>query len=342
MNLSYKQKIPPVDEVVATQPLDTRLREAKKARDGDIKAVLEGKIEKFIIILGPCSAHDEDAVVDYVNRLRKVQDRVAEKMILIPRIYTNKPRTTGLGYKGMMTQPDHRAKPDLAEGIRAIRRMHLRVLEETNMSGADEMLYPGNHPYLEDLLSYVAVGARSVENQQHRLTASGLDIPTGMKNPTSGDLTVLLNSVEAAQHSHIFIYNDWEVETRGNHLAHTIMRGAIDQYGRNIPNYHYDDLMRLAEAYADRNLANPAIVVDTNHDNSGKKHREQPRIALEVLRSRRYSDVLHTMIRGLLLESFLVEGRQGPEGTVYGQSITDPCLGWEDTERLLMDIADLL
>ncbi len=342
MNLSYKQKIPPVDEVVAAQPLDTRLREAKKGRDGDIKAVLEGKIEKFIIVLGPCSAHDEDAVVDYVNRLRKVQDTVAEKMILIPRIYTNKPRTTGLGYKGMMTQPDHRAEPDLAEGIRAIRRMHIRVLEETNMSGADEMLYPGNHPYLEDLLSYVAVGARSVENQQHRLTASGLDIPTGMKNPTSGDLTVLLNSVEAAQHSHIFIYNDWEVETRGNHLAHTIMRGAIDQYGRNIPNYHYDDLMRLAEAYAARNLANPAILVDTNHDNSGKKHREQPRIALEVLRSRRYSDVLHTMIRGLLLESFLVEGRQGPEGTVYGQSITDPCLGWEDTERLLMDIADLL
>ncbi len=342
MNMSYVRKIPKVEEILSDQPLDEQLRELKTRRDDEIKAVFEQRSDKFLVVIGPCSAHDEEAVIDYVNRLAKVQEKTRDKLILIPRIYTNKPRTTGQGYKGMMHQPNHREKPNVSEGIRMIRRMHIRALRESGLTGADEMLYPGNHPYLEDVLSYVAVGARSVENQQHRLTASGLNIPVGMKNPTSGDIGVLLNSIEAAQHSHIFVYNGWEVQTRGNAFSHAILRGSINQYGKHIPNYHYDDLDRLADAYGKRELQNPLIMVDTNHDNSAKKYKEQPRIALEVLRGRKHSASLSRLVRGLMIESYLVEGRQEPEGSVYGQSITDPCLGWEESEKLLFEIADSL
>ncbi|MFP4418283.1 MAG: 3-deoxy-7-phosphoheptulonate synthase [Fibrobacterota bacterium] len=342
MNVSYVRKIPKVEEILADQPIDEGLKKIKNQRDEQIKAVFEKKSDKFLVIIGPCSAHDEDAVIDYVNRLARVQEKTADKLIIIPRIYTNKPRTTGQGYKGMLHQPDHRAKPNVSEGIRVIRQMHLRSLRESNLSGADEMLYPGNHPYLEDVLSYVAIGARSVENQQHRLTASGLNIPVGMKNPTSGDQGVLLNSIKAAQHSHIFVYNGWEVQTRGNPFAHAILRGSINQYGQTIPNYHYDDLVRLAESYEKRDLQNPLIIVDTNHDNSAKKYKQQPRIALEVLRSRNHSQSLKLLIRGLMIESYIAEGKQDPEGNVYGQSITDPCLGWEESEKLLYDIADCI
>ncbi len=321
-------------------PMAEKLKKIKAKRDKDILAVLKGKDSRFLLIIGPCSADDEDALSEYVSRLAAVQNKVKDRLILIPRIYTNKPRTTGAGYKGMLHQPRPAEGPNISQGILAIRRMHLRVLSESGLTAADEMLYPGNYPYLEDILSYVTIGARSVENQEHRLTVSGLDIPVGMKNPTSGDLNVLLNSVQAAQIPHTFIYNGWEVKTGGNNLAHCILRGAINRHGQSIPNYHYEDLIQFAGLYLQRSLANPAIIVDTNHANSDKDFRQQPRIAEEVMRSLNRSKLLKKMVKGLMVESYLKEGSQEVKGKVFGRSITDPCLGWDDTKELILKLAD--
>jgi len=308
-----------------------------------LKKIFEGKSNKFVLVIGPCSADREDAVLDYISRLRTVQDKVADKIMIVPRIYTNKPRTTGEGYKGMLHQPDPNAAPDLLKGIIAIRRLHLRALAETGFGCADEMLYPENHRYLSDLLTYVAVGARSVEDQQHRLTASGLDIPVGMKNPTCGDLTVMMNSIKAAQSSHMFLYRGWEVKSAGNPHAHAILRGYVDTNGHSAPNYHFEDLNRLADMYAKSGLQNPAVIVDTNHANSGKQCLEQVRIAKEVLHACRHSNDVKKLVKGLMIESYIEDGAQkiGPD-EIYGKSITDPCLGWEKTERLIYDIADVL
>ena len=342
MSFQYVREMPSVKEIMQTMPLSAGLKKIKKQRDEDIKAVFEGRNDKLLVIIGPCSADSEEALCEYVARLAKLQDETKEQLIIIPRIYTNKPRTTGEGYKGMAHQPKPSEEPNMVKGLKAIRKMHIRALEESHLPSADEMLYPGNYPYLEDILSYVAVGARSVENQLHRLTISGLDIPSGMKNPTGGDLEVMLNSVQAAQLPHVFVYNGWEVKTSGNPLAHCILRGAVDPYGTNIPNYHYEDLIRMAEIYKKRNLAHPSIIVDTNHANSNKKFHEQPRIAKEVMRSRDNSKALRRKIKGFMIESYLVEGTQKISENVYGKSITDPCLGWEDSERLLRDLADYL
>jgi len=342
MSFQYVHEMPSVKEIMQTMPLSAGLKKLKKSRDEDIKAVFEGRNDKLLVIIGPCSADNADSVCEYVARLAKLQDETKEQMIIIPRIYTNKPRTTGEGYKGMAHQPKPSGEPDMVRGLKAIRKMHIRALEESHLPAADEMLYPGNYPYLEDILSYVAVGARSVENQLHRLTISGLDVPAGMKNPTGGDLEVMLNSVQAAQLPHVFVYNGWEVKTTGNPLAHCIIRGAVDPYGTNIPNYHYEDLIRLAEIYKKRNLAHPSIIVDTNHANSNKKFHEQPRIAKEVMKSRENSKTLRRKIKGFMIESYLVEGTQKISENVYGKSITDPCLGWEDSERLLRDLANYL
>jgi 3-deoxy-7-phosphoheptulonate synthase len=342
MSFKYLQKIPDPKEILETLPLSKDLRHIKSARDGEIISVIERKLDKFLVLIGPCSAHDEDAVCEYVSRLSGLQEELKEKLILIPRIYTNKPRTTGAGYKGMVHQPHPQKEPNIVEGLKAIRKMHIRTLKESHLTAADEMLYPGNYPYLEDVLSYVAIGARSVENQQHRLTVSGLDIPVGMKNPTSGDLEVMLNSIQAAQSPHIFSYNGWEVETTGNPLAHCILRGAVNHYGQNIPNYHYEDLISLSENYMKRSFVHPTIIVDTNHSNSNKKFYDQPRIAMEIMRSRNHSDLLQSMVRGLMIESFLVEGAQDISEGVYGKSITDPCLGWEDSEKLLRQLVEYL
>ncbi len=336
------RKYPTVSEIIQSMPISGILKKIKKERDREIADILKGKSNKFLLIIGPCSADNEDAVCEYVRRLAKVQEKVKEKLILIPRIYTNKPRTTGLGYKGMFHQPDPQKKPNLVEGLKSIRKMHIRAFEESYLSAADEMLYPNNYPYLEDLLSYVAVGARSVENQQHRLTASGLDVPVGMKNPTSGDFEIMLNAVQAAQSSHYFIYNGWEVQTTGNNLAHCILRGATNHYGKHIPNYHYEDLILLAEKYESRNLKNPAIIVDTNHSNSRKMYFEQPRIAREVILNMKYSPILKKLIKGLMVESYLIDGKQEIGGTEFGKSITDPCLGWEKSEKLIYEIAESL
>ncbi len=340
MGFEYLRQIPSVNDILSQMPLPEPLKKIKKERDRQIIDVFKGKSDKFILIIGPCSADDEDAVCEYVARLAKLQDEVKDKLVLVPRVYTNKPRTTGEGYKGMMHQPDPKDKPNIVAGVKALRRMHLRLLKESGLTSADEMLYPDNYPYLEDILSYVAVGARSVENQQHRLTVSGLDIPVGMKNPTGGDLGVMLNSVQAGQAGHVFIYRGWEVKTSGNPLAHCILRGAMNQHGQYIPNYHYEDMIRLAEMYHKRLLLNPAIIVDTNHANSGKKFEEQPRIAKEIMRSLKSSRVLKSMVRGLLIESYLVEGAQDITGKVFGKSITDPCLGWEDSRKLVLRLAE--
>ncbi len=340
MSFTYLQRIPTPAEVLRMMPMAEKLKKIKAKRDKDILAVLKGKDSRFLLIIGPCSADDEDALSEYVRRLAAVQNKVKDRLILIPRIYTNKPRTTGAGYKGMLHQPRPAEGPNISQGILAIRRMHLRVLSESGLTAADEMLYPGNYPYLEDILSYVTIGARSVENQEHRLTVSGLDIPVGMKNPTSGDLNVLLNSVQAAQIPHTFIYNGWEVKTRGNNLAHCILRGAINRHGQSIPNYHYEDLVQFAGLYLQRSLANPAIIVDTNHANSDKDFRQQPRIAEEVMRSLNRSKLLKKMVKGLMVESYLKEGSQEVKGKVFGRSITDPCLGWDDTKELILKLAD--
>ena len=340
--MSFKEirKLLTPSEIKELVPVPKHLLDKKAERDKEIKAVFEKKDSRFIVVIGPCSAHDEDAVCEYVYRLADVQSQVKDKLIIIPRIYTNKPRTTGQGYKGMAHQPDHLKEPNIAVGIAATRRMHLRSFNQSGLTAADEMLYPNNHSYLDDLLCYVAVGARSVENQQHRLTASGLDIPVGMKNPTSGDINVALNSVLAAQITHTFAYGEFEVQTEGNPHAHLILRGAIDSHGEPRPNYHHEDLHRVAEMYIKRNMQNPTIFVDTNHDNSGKRFGEQTRIALEILRSRKYDVKLAQMVRGLMIESYLEEGAQKADEDVYGKSITDPCLGWAATEKLLFDIAE--
>jgi len=340
MSFTYLQKIPTPSEILRKMPMPERLKKIKAKRDEEIIAVLKGKDSRLLLIIGPCSADDEDALSEYVLRLAVVQNKVKDKLILIPRIYTNKPRTTGSGYKGMLHQPKAAEDPNISKGITAIRRMHLRVLSESGLTAADEMLYPGNYPYLEDILSYVTIGARSVENQEHRLTVSGLDIPVGMKNPTSGDLNVLLNSVQAAQTPHRFIYNGWEVKTKGNNIAHCVLRGAINRYGQNIPNYHYEDLIHFAQLYLKRGFANPAIIVDTNHSNSDKNFREQPRIAEEVMHSLAKSKDLKKIVKGLMVESYLLEGSQDVKGKVFGRSITDPCLGWADTKKLILSLAE--
>jgi 3-deoxy-7-phosphoheptulonate synthase len=340
MSFQYVREMPGVSDILESIPVADDLKEIKEKRDREIKSVFMRESEKFLVIIGPCSADNEDAVCEYVSKLARLQDEVKEKLILIPRIYTNKPRTTGEGYKGMAHQPKPSEAPNMVKGLKAMRKMHIRALRESHLSAADEMLYPGNYPYLEDILSYVAVGARSVESQLHRLTISGIDVPAGMKNPTSGDLEVMLNSVQAAQMPHVFVYNGWEVKTSGNALAHCILRGAVDQYGTNFPNYHFEDLKRLAESYKKRNLSHPAIIVDTNHANSNKKFTEQPRIAKEVMRSRQSSKTLRNNVKGLMIESYLVEGTQKISENIYGKSITDPCLGWEDSERLVRDLAE--
>jgi len=342
MSFEYIQKIPSVEEILKEIPLAADLASIKKKRDLEIKDVLKGKNDKLLLIIGPCSADDEEAVCEYVSRLAKLQSKVNEKLIIIPRIYTNKPRTTGEGYKGMAHQPNPREKPNMVEGLKAIRKMHIRAMKESHLSSADEMLYPGNYPYLQDILSYVAIGARSVENQKHRLTVSGLDIPIGMKNPTSGDFDVMLNSVKAAQVPHVFVYNGWEVSTTGNELAHCVLRGSMNQHGQHIPNYHYEDLIHVAEKYLERSLRNPTVIIDTNHSNSGKKYNEQPRIAMTVLKSRKHSDILKQMVKGFMIESYLEDGSQKVNEHVFGKSITDPCIGWDTTERLVQAIADYL
>jgi 3-deoxy-7-phosphoheptulonate synthase len=340
MSFKFVEMIPTAAAILQEMPLSLELAGIKQQRDREIIDVFTGASGKFLVIIGPCSADNEDAVCDYVGRLARLQDAVREKLILVPRIYTNKPRTTGEGYKGMVHQPDPTEAPNIVEGLKAIRKMHIRAFRESHLSAADEMLYPTNYPYLEDILSYVAIGARSVENQQHRLTVSGLDIPVGMKNPTSGDLGVMLNAVHAAQLSHVFVYNGWQVQTSGNPYTHCILRGAVNHYGQSIANYHYEDMMRVSELYGKRSLDNGAVIVDANHANSNKQYREQPRIAREVLRSRRDSPVLKALVKGLMIESYLDEGAQDTSGTVYGRSITDPCLGWDDSERLVRDIAE--
>ncbi|MBQ8739205.1 MAG: 3-deoxy-7-phosphoheptulonate synthase [Clostridia bacterium] len=341
MNMNFKRKLPTPQEIKAMYPVTDELSEIKAKNDKEIQDIFTGKSNKLALVIGPCSADREDAVIDYICRLRKVQDKVQDKIVIIPRIYTNKPRTTGDGYKGMLHQPDPNESPDMLKGVIAIRKLHMKAMEETGFSCADEMLYPENHRYLSDLLSYVAVGARSVENQQHRLTASGLDIPVGMKNPTSGDLSVMMNSITAGQHSHTFIYRGWEVESSGNPMTHAILRGYVNKHGQSLPNYHYEDLVHLLELYGKTNLQNPGVVVDTNHANSGKKWAEQVRISKEILHSTRVNPDVFKLVKGLMIESYIEDGCQKAEEGIYGKSITDPCLGWEKTERLILDIADL-
>ena len=339
----FKRKLPIPQEVKEMLPLSDELAAIKARNDDEIRKIFTGESKKFLLVIGPCSADKEEPVIDYIHRLRKVQDQVKDKIFIIPRIYTNKPRTTGEGYKGMLHQPDPNEKPDLLKGLLSIRKLHMRALAETGFACADEMLYPENHRYLSDILGYVAVGARSVENQQHRLTASGLDIPVGMKNPTSGDITVMMNSIKAAQSSHVFLYRGWEVKSSGNPYAHAILRGYVDKHGIAHPNYHYEDLYRICETYNASGLANPAVIVDTNHSNSGKKYIEQIRIAKEVLHSRRHSKDIEKMVKGLMIESYIEDGAQKiGDCEIYGKSITDPCLGWEKTEKLIFDMAEIL
>ena len=340
--MNFYHKLPIPQDVKAHYPVTDSMKAVKAKRDAEIKAVFEGKSDKFLLIIGPCSADRNDSVLDYIGRLKKVSEQVEDKIIIIPRIYTNKPRTTGDGYKGMLHQPDPNSHPDMLKGIVAIRELHMSALRDYGLSSADEMLYPDNHRYLSDLLSYVAVGARSVENQQHRLTASGLDVPVGLKNPTGGDLTVMMNAITAAHHSHTFIYRGWEVESLGNPLSHAILRGFQTTDGATVSNYHYEDLLKVNELYQKMGLENPAVIVDTNHANSGKKYREQPRIALDVIRSMRENSDIRKLCKGLMIESYIEDGAQKTDGCVYGQSITDPCLGWEMTEKLIFDIADKL
>ncbi len=338
MSMHFEKKLPIPTEIKQAYPLSEKVREIKERRDKEIRDIFTGKDDRFLLIIGPCSADNEEAVLEYIGRLAKIQEEVSDRLLLMPRIYTNKPRTTGQGYKGLLHQPDPTKAPDLLAGIIAIRELHMRSIEETGFTAADEMLYPENYRYLDDVLGYVAVGARSVEDQQHRMTVSGMDIPAGMKNPTSGDLSVLFNSIAAAQSQHNFIYRGWDVTTDGNDLAHVVLRGAVNKNGACLPNYHYEDLILINKLYAKKNLKNPAVIVDCNHSNSAKQHLEQIRIAHEVMHSRAYNEELKTLVKGLMVESYLVGGRQdavgGPDH-VYGQSITDPCLGWEDTETLI-------
>ena len=342
MGMNFQRKLPIPKKVKREFPLTEEMIQVKADRDAKIKAVFEGSSDKFLLIIGPCSADHSEPVMEYISRLKKVADQVEDKMIIIPRIYTNKPRTTGQGYKGMLHQPDPDAKPDMYKGILAIRELHLAALRDFGFTCADEMLYPENYRYLSDLLAYVAVGARSVENQQHRLTASGIEVPVGMKNPTGGDLSVMMNSIMAAQSSHTFLYRGWEVTSDGNPYTHAILRGYLDYAGRSTSNYHYEDLLRVQELYAKSNLLNPSVIVDTNHNNSGKQYLEQVRIAKDIVYSRSQNADIKNLVKGLMIESYLEDGAQGVHGHTFGQSITDPCLGWEKTEQLIFDLAEKL
>ena len=342
MRMDFKRKLPIPMEVKEMYPLTGNMAEIVERRMTEINAVFDGRSDKVALIIGPCSADNEDSVIDYISRLAPVQEKVADKLLIIPRVYTNKPRTTGDGYKGLVHQPDPNANPDLFKGIIAVRELHMRAVKETGLICADEMLYPENHKYLDDLLGYVAVGARSVEDQQHRLTASAVDCPVGMKNPTSGDLTVMMNAIQAAQHQHDFIYRGWEGHSLGNPYAHAILRGYVNRQGVTHPNYHYETLLYLLRLYSERDIANPALIVDCNHSNSGKNPFEQPRIMKEVLHSCRYNPDLKQLVKGFMVESYIEDGNQPVDGGVYGKSITDACLGWEKSERLIYEIADLL
>lgn len=341
MDMEFLRKLPTPSELKQQFPISKKIAEKKAARDREICNIFEGSDSRLLLVIGPCSADHEDAVIDYISRLRSVQDSVADKILMVPRIYTNKPRTIGVGYKGMLHQPDPEKESDMLKGIIAIRKMHMRAVEETGFTCADEMLYPENHRYLSDLLSYVAVGARSAENQQHRLTASGVGIPVGMKNPTGGDLTVMMNSIIAAQCSHTFLYRGWEVKTGGNPYTHAILRGYVDKFGRNIPNYHYEDLQHVLELYGEKELANPAVIIDTNHSNSGKNFLEQIRISKDIMHSCRVSKDIRNLVKGLMIESYIEDGAQKISEHCYGRSITDPCLGWEKTKNLIFELAEL-
>ncbi len=342
MALNIIRELPHPSELKNAHPLSQELINIKAERDSEVKKIFAGESDKFLLVIGPCSADSEEPVLDYITRLRGLQEKVKDKIFMIPRIYTGKPRTTGDGYKGMLHQPDPAAMPDLKSGIIAVRHLHMRALAETGFSCADEMLYPENYSYLDDLLSYIAIGARSVENQQHRLVSSGVDIPVGMKNPTGGDISVMMNSITAAQHPHAFIYRGCEVRSDGNPYAHAILRGYVNDRGQSFPNYHFEDLNRLAQTYAEKGLMNPALIVDTNHSNSGKQYLEQIRIAKEILHSMRHSEDVKKLVKGLMIESYIEDGSQKIGENVYGRSITDPCLGWEKTERLVLDIAEAL
>ncbi|MBO5113263.1 MAG: 3-deoxy-7-phosphoheptulonate synthase [Lachnospiraceae bacterium] len=340
MSFEFVKKLPTPSEIRAQYPVPEKLAKLKEERDREIRDVITGKSNKFLVIIGPCSADNEDAVCEYVTRLAKVNEKVKDKLILIPRVYTNKPRTTGEGYKGIVHQPDPEKKPDLLAGLIAMRKMQIHAMDVSGLTAADEMLYPENWRYVADILSYVAIGARSVEDQQHRMTVSGFDVPAGMKNPTSGDLTVMLNSVYAAQHPHTFTYRGWEVNTTGNELAHTVLRGATSKHGQNLANYHYEDLNLLLNLYNERDLKNPATIIDANHSNSAKQYEQQVRIVKEVMHSRKLNPDIHKLVKGVMVESYLVEGNQKVGDGVYGKSITDACLGWEASEQLIYDIAD--
>ena len=342
MSMEFIRKLPIPQEIKQALPLSVAFELLKKQRDEAIAQVFTGESDKLLLIIGPCSADREDAVMEYIHRLAKMQEQVKDKILILPRIYTNKHRTNGTGYKGMVHQPDPTKGEDMLEGLLSIRKLHRRAIEETGFTCADEMLYPENYRYLSDLLSYVAVGARSVEDQQHRLTVSGMDIPAGMKNPTSGDLSVMFNSIYAAQSSHTFLYRGWEVRTSGNPLTHDILRGYVNKHGESLPNYHYEDLLMTHRFYAEKDLVNPAVIVDTNHANSGKQYLEQPRIVSEVLHCCRHNDDIRRMVKGFMVESYLVDGCQKIGEGVFGKSITDPCLGWDKTEELLLRTADLL
>ena len=342
MQMHFHRKLPIPKEVKAEYPVTEEMAQIKAARDESIRAVFDGTSDKFLLIIGPCSADHKEPVLEYMSRLRRIEEQVKDKIVIIPRIYTNKPRTTGQGYKGMLHQPDPEEKPDMYKGIVAIRELHLAALRDYGFSCADEMLYPDNYRYLSDLLSYVAVGARSVENQEHRLVASGIGAPVGMKNPTGGDLSVMMNAIVASQSSHTFIYRGWEVTSDGNPYAHAILRGYLDNSGRSISNYHYEDLLRVEELYEKSNLTNPSVIVDTNHNNSGKQYLEQVRIAKDIVHSRRENPVIRRLVKGLMIESYLEDGACKPEEHIFGKSITDPCLGWEKTEQLIYDIAEKL
>ena len=340
MSFQYIQQLPSPEEIREEFPLSRSLAALKKTRDAEISDVLSGKSDKFLVIVGPCSADNEDAVCDYVSRLAKVNDKVSDKLILVPRIYTNKPRTTGEGYKGITSQPDPEGKTDFRAGLVAMRHMQIRAIEESGLTAADEMLYPENWGYVADILSYVAIGARSVEDQEHRMVASGFDVPAGMKNPTSGTLSVMLNSVYAAQLPHSFVYRGYEVKTNGNPLAHCVLRGSSNKRGLSQPNYHYEDLSLLSDLYKERDIKNPAAIIDANHNNSGKQFKEQIRIVKEVLHSRNHNQHIKELVKGVMIESYIEEGSQKIGEGIYGKSITDPCLGWNDTERLILDIAE--
>ena len=342
MNMIFYRKLPIPKEIKEQFPATEEVIKTREKKVCELKDIFSGKSDRFILVIGPCSADNEDAVLDYIYRLRRVQEKVKDKIMIVPRIYTNKPRTTGDGYKGMLHQPNPNEAPDLLKGLISIRKMHMRAIAETEFGCADEMLYPENHRYLSDIITYVAVGARSVENQQHRLTASGLDVPVGMKNPTSGDIGVMMNSITAAHHSHTFCYRGWEVETKGNPYAHAILRGYVDKQGKSHSNYHFEDLYNLYGIYKESGLSNPAVIIDTNHSNSGKRYLEQIRIAKEVLHSCRYSPEIHSIVKGLMIESYIEDGACKPEEHIFGKSITDPCLGWEKTEQLILDIANKL